>query len=59
MVSLYYGYKYGYFSGERGLPYIDIDFSPWLMGSVVFITIISLIGAIIAFYGQTKATLGI
>lgn len=59
MVSLYYGYNYGYFGPAYGLPHIEIDFSSWLMGSVVFTTILSLIGAFIAVYVQTRATFGI
>lgn len=59
MVSLYYGYKYRYFSAEFGLPYVEIDFSSCLMGSVIFTTIISLFGAFIAFWSQMKIILNL
>lgn len=54
MVSLYYGYKYEYFTDKFGLTDLHIDFSPWFMFAVIFTTIASLIGAFKAFYSQIK-----
>lgn len=59
MVSLWYGYKYGYFGPTFGLATVQIDFTPWLMGAIIFTTILSLVGALTAFYSQAKIIFGL
>lgn len=57
MMRLYYGSKYGYFSGAYGLTDVNVDSSPYLMSSVISTTITSLAGALIELYSQTLTIL--
>lgn len=51
MVSLYYGYEYKYFKESD-----TKDVRPWLITIMIVTTILSLVGALIAFVSQAKGT---
>lgn len=51
MISLYYGYEYNYFKESD-----EKDVRAWLILITFLTTLFSLVGALVAFYTQSKGS---